>query len=194
MATGRPPKLKPAQLEEIAKRLMAGEKPADLAREFKVSRAFMTSHFKNKVENVRNVASQLVSAESALRALPLSEQLLAVSLADDLRAISTHMARGAKFSAASFNRLSGMANAKVEEVDDAAPLNDTSREALRDVAVLQKLANEAATVPLNLLAANKDTVKRLNEVPDPGAPDLTGLSTEELLQLEGIMGKATSAP
>jgi hypothetical protein len=186
---GRPSKLSDAQWAEVARRLLAGEKPAALAREFRVSPSTISERFSERIGKVKTVASQIVTAERGLRELPVSDQLLAVSLADDLRAISTHMAGGAKFSAATFHRLSGMANGKVQEVDDAAPLDDTSRKALQDVAVLQKLANDAASVPLNLLAANKDKVNRLNETPDPGAPDLSRLQPEELDALERIMGK-----
>ena len=55
----------------------------------------------------------------------------------------------------------------LQEIDDAAPLNDESREALKDVAVLTKIANDAATIPLNLLSANKETVRDLNQAAKP---------------------------
>jgi len=53
----------------------------------------------------------------------------------------------------------------VAKVDDATPLQ--SLEALKGVGVLSKLANESAAVALNLLAANKPTVEKLNT---PAAP------------------------
>jgi hypothetical protein len=92
--------------------------------------------------------------------------LQALTLADELRAISSHLAGAAKFGAATAHRLSGIAHAKVQEIDDAAPLNGDS---LRDVAVLTKLANDAGQLGMNLLAANKDTVKSLNDAVRPKA-------------------------
>ena len=141
---GRPSKLTDKQWAEIQKRLLAGEKAADLAREFKVSKTRISERFSERNGTVKAVANQLVAAEVALRQLPVTEQIAALTLADELKAISKHLAGAAKYGAATAHRLSGIAHAKVQEIDDAAPMDDTSREALRDVAVLTKLANESA--------------------------------------------------
>ena len=56
-------------------------------------------------------------------------------------------------------------------MDDADPL--TSVDKLKSVGVLTKLANESASIAVNLLAANKDTVKQLSgreDDDDNGAP------------------------
>ncbi|MDE2354811.1 MAG: hypothetical protein KGL17_07285, partial [Betaproteobacteria bacterium] len=54
-------------------------------------------------------------------------------------------------------------HAKVQEIDDAAPLtDDESFNALKSISALTRLANDASQIPLNLLAANKDAVKALN--------------------------------
>jgi hypothetical protein len=159
---GRPSKLTDAQWDTIKKRLAAGEKAADLSREFKVSKTAISHRVSKRIETIKTVANQLVSAEEALRSLPLSEQLLTISLADDLRAISTHLAGAGKYGAATAHRLAGIANAKVQEIDDAAPLDEKSMEALKGVAVLTKLANEASTIGVNLLAANKEVIKDMN--------------------------------
>jgi hypothetical protein len=164
---GRPSKLNDRQWSEIQQRLLKGEKAADLAREYGVSKTRISERFSERIGTVKAVANQLVAAESALRQLPVTEQLQALNLADELRAISAHLAGAAKYSAATSHRLSGIAHAKVQEIDDAAPLNEESREALKDVAVLTKIANEAATIPLNLLNANKETVKELNQAAKP---------------------------
>ena len=160
---GRPSKLTERQWEDIGKRLIAGEKPAKLAREFKVSPATISERFSKRTETVKTVANQIVATRDALDALGVSEQIAAISLAEDLRAISTHLAGAGKFGAANAHRLLGIAHAKVQQIDDAKPLDDTSRDALRDVAVLTKLANENSVIPVNLLAANKETVKKLND-------------------------------
>ena len=165
---GRPSKLTDKQWAEIGRRLLAGEKAASLAREFKVSRATLSERFSERIGKVKSVANQLVSAEVSLRSLPVSEQLQALTLADELRAISMHLAGAAKYGSATAHRLAGIAHGKVAEIDDAVPLDEKSVDALRGISVLTKLANDAAAVGLNLLAANKDQARRADvaNVPD----------------------------
>ena len=158
---GRPSKLNERQWHDIGKRLLSGEKAADLAREFGVSSAVISRRFAKSTATVKSVANQLVSAENSLRELPVSQQIAALTLADELRAISMHMASAAKYSAANAHRLAGIAHGKVQQIDDAAPLDSESMESLKGVAVLQRMANDAAIIPSNLLAANKDSMKTL---------------------------------
>jgi hypothetical protein len=160
---GRPSKLTERQWQDIEKRLVDGEKAADLAREFGVSKTAISTRFSKRIETAKTVANQIVSAEQAFKALPVSEQIAALTIADTLRSISHHLGGAANFSAATSHRLAGIAHGKVQEIDDAAPLDAESREALKDVAVLQRMANESSTIPMALLAANKETVKVINE-------------------------------
>jgi len=166
---GRKSKLTDKQWEEIGKRLLAGEKGSKLAKEFKVSPATISERFSKSTEKVKSVANQIVETKDALDALTVSEQVSAITLAEQLRSISMHLAGAANYSAATSHRLAGIANGKVQEIDDAAPLNDTSRASLKDVSTLQRLANEASHIPLNLLAANKDAVKQVHKE-DPVLP------------------------
>jgi hypothetical protein len=159
---GRQSKLTEAQWEKLGKRLLAGEKAADLAREFDVSKTSISVRFSKRNETVKTVANQIVTVEQALANLTVSEQIAARTLADDLKAISSHLASAAKFSAATAHRVSGIAHGKAAEIDDAAPLDDKSRQALGDVAALTKLANAAAEIPLNLIRANKETIDEMN--------------------------------
>jgi AraC-like DNA-binding protein len=175
---GRPSKLTEKQWEQIGKRLLEGEKASDLAREFKVSRATLSQRFSKSVGNVKTVANQILETEHALKSLTLSEQVSAISLADQLRSISGHLAGAANYSAATSHRLAGIANLKVQEIDDAKPLDDESRTSLKDVAVLQRMANDASAIPLNLLAANKDTVKQIT------AEDTTVLPVKVVIDVE----------
>lgn len=179
---GRPSKLTDEQWAEAKKRALAGEKPADLAREFGVSRATMSAGISKQVENIKAVAAQVVQAERSLAAMPISEQLLTVSLAAKLRAISDNLASAAQLGAQTAHRLNALANSEVAKIDDAEPLK--SGESLKGVMVLTRLANESASIALNLMAANKDTVKRMNENP-PEAPkvDPSKLSDTTLLEL-----------
>ena len=108
----------------------------------------------------------------ALRSLPVAQQLAAINLADELKAISTHMAGAAKYGAMTAHRLSGIANAQVDLIDDAEPLK--SIETLKGIAALTKTANEASDIALNLLSANKKHVERLNEpIEDKAAKSLS---------------------
>ena len=86
-----------------------------------------------------------------------------------LRSISTSLASAAELGAKTSHRLHALANGEVAKVDDADPMKKIDN--LRNVGVLTKLANESAHVALNLLAANKDRVKQLDDSesgPDEG--------------------------
>jgi AcrR family transcriptional regulator len=152
----RPSKLTDAQWESIGKRLLAGESAAALSREFGVSKAAISIRFSKRTEAVKTVAKQIVETERALSFLNVSEQIAARSLADDLKAISEHLAGAARFGAATSHRLAGIAHSKVAEIDDAKPLTDESLASLKGIAVLTRMANDASEIGLNLLRANKD--------------------------------------
>jgi ABC-type transporter Mla subunit MlaD len=156
----RPSKLTDQQWSEIEKRLLNGESAASLSRAFKISKASVSSRFSERVQNVKSVAHQLVAADKAFSLLNVSEQIAARSLADDLKAISTHLAGAAKFGSMTAHRLSGIAHAQAEKVDDAEP--EKSTEALQRIGVLTKMANASSEIGINLLRANKETVDDLN--------------------------------
>lgn len=149
---GRPSKLTPTQWEEVGKRLAGGETAASLAREFGVSQTTLSQRFsefpKAKVQKLGTELAQL--APEAQRA--------AVSLADELRSISTHLAAAARYGSSTAHRLQALAHGEVQKIDDAEPLK--SVEALKGVHALTRLANDAASTGLNLLAANKDNAAK----------------------------------
>lgn len=159
----RPSKLTDAQWEKIGKRLLAGESASSLAREYGVSKAAISQRFSERSKTIKDVANQIVATESALSKLNVSEQLAARSLADDLKAISEHLAGAARYGAATAHRLSGIAHSKVNEIDDTAPLGDDSLESLKGIAALTRIANAASEIPLNLLKANKDIIDDMNK-------------------------------
>jgi len=165
---GRPSNLSEAKWEELGRRLINGEKAADLAREYKVSRSAISKRFSKQTETVKDVAQQIVSAEEALARLPVSQQLNAINLAQQLRSISQHLASAASYGAATAHRLTALANSEVQKIDDAQPLK--SIENLKGVAALSKLANESASIGLNLLAANKERVKQMSEESPEDSP------------------------
>lgn len=164
---GRKSALTDKQWAQIEKRLLEGEKAAQLAEEFGINRSQITRKFSAQIATVKSVANQIVAAEQALHSLPVAQQITAISLADQLRAISGHLAGAANYGAATAHRLAGIANAKVALIDDAAPLSEKSREELKGIAALTRLSNEAAHIPLNLLKANKEVVDDLNSRESP---------------------------
>lgn len=159
---GRKSKLTPDQWAEVDRRILEGESVRALAREFGISEASIRSRTAKigKQENVQQVAAKLVDASQSLAALPISAQISAQNLAAKLIDISRNLASAAQHGAATAHRLNALANGEVAKVDDANPM--ASLENLRNVGVLTKLANDSASIAINLLAANKETVAKLN--------------------------------
>ena len=182
---GRPSKLTEAQWEEVRRRVLAGEKPADLAREYGIARGRISERVSKRVEGIKTVAKQIVEAEASLKALPVSEQLDALNLADDLKSISKHLASAARYGSATAHRLSGIAHGKVVEIDDAAPLTDESFAALKGIAALTKMANEASEIGVNLLRANKEEVDRLNSAAAADRDPARAVRRVELVAMNG---------
>lgn len=180
---GRKSKLTDQQWADILRRIAVdGEAVRPIAREYGLTEAAIRKRLGAQSTQVKTVANQIVSAERALSALPISSQITAVNLASKLRAISDNLAAAAMHGAATAHRLNALANSEVAKVDDADPLG--SLEALKGVGVLSRLANESASVALNLLAANKETVVRLNtDKPAQPAIDPSKLSTGALAEL-----------
>ncbi len=158
---GRKSKLTDKQWSEIERRLLQGEKPAALAKEYGVDRAAITRRFSQQVRNVKEVANQIVTTESALSALPVAQQFAAINLANELRAISTHLASAAKYGAMTAHRLAGIAHGQVEKVDDAEP--EKSMDALNRIGALTKMANASSEIGVNLLRAHKEAIEQLNK-------------------------------
>ena len=188
----RPSKLTPAQWEDVGRRLMAGESARALGREFGVSEAAIRKRFgahqsvSSQSAQVRTVAEKLAEANSALEALPVAQRAVAVSLADKLRNISASLASAAELGAATAHRLQALANGEVQKIDDAQPL--ASLEAMKGVKALTDLANGASSIALNLLAANKETVQKINNPQgvEAAAPVRERLSLEEWRKAHGV--------
>ncbi len=181
---GRPSKLTPDQWAEVDRRALAGEGVRELARAFGISPAQVSRRVSKQTEQVRNVAQQLADSQTALAALPLSQQYNAMRLADTLREISDDYASAARLSTKTGLRMHALANAEAGKVDDANLSSDVSILAMKGVALLTKLGNDALVPASNLLAANKDRVAKLDE-PPPGeqAPLRPQVSREEWLKL-----------
>lgn len=97
----------------------------------------------------------MADARQAIAALPVAHQYTALSLADKLRSISASLAGAAELGAKTSHRLHALANSEAAKIDDADPTNGKSEAALRSVALLTKVANEAAAPGMGLIAASK---------------------------------------
>lgn len=175
---GRKSHLSQEQWATLGKRLLEGESLDALAKEYGIARQTISSHFSRKgqsITTVQQVAGKMYEAECALRALPTEAQVEVLTLVKRLRNISESLALAAENSAKTAVRFSALANSEAQKVDDAEPGKAASVDCLKNSVLLTKAANEAAHIPLNLLSANRETVKRMNEEGEnPGeSEDLT---------------------
>lgn len=154
-----PSKISPEQWQDIERRVAEGETVTALAKEYGVSEAALRKRgaSKEKVRKVRLVAQQLAQAKDALAALPPDQQVLAVSLADELRAISGHLASAARYGSATAQRL---AQAAHREISTAEVLDEPR---LRAVAMLTRTANEAGQLGVALLKTNEEAMREAAE-------------------------------
>lgn len=158
---GRKSKLTDEQWGEIEKRLLAEEPARALAREYKVSEAAIRARKSAHVKEIKAVANQIVETHAALKALPISAQVSAHNLADELISISQNLAGAARYGAMTAHRLSGLAHTQTDKVDEVDPLK--TLDVLRGVATLTKMANESSEIGINLLRANKETIDDINK-------------------------------
>lgn len=182
----RPSKLSPEQWAEIERRSAEGESSRSLAKQFGLDEAAIRRRVNPHTPRIKETADKIVAARAALAELPASQQYVALNLADKLRSISTSLASAADLGAKTAHRLQSLANSQVAKVDDADPMKSIG--ALRDVGVLTKLANDSASIALNLLAANKETVTKINmpeTEPERQAPLRPQVSRDEWLKLHG---------
>ncbi len=185
---GRKSKLTDAQWAEVERKMLEGVPIRAIAREYGVSEAAIRARKSGDVEKIKAVANQIVETERAVMELPISAQITAHNLAAKLRAISDNLASAAHYGAQTAHRLNAIANSEVQKIDDAQPL--ASVDSLKGVAALTKLANDSASIALNLLSANKETVQKINEQ-QPEGPSidpkkLSDGALEELLNARTV--------
>ncbi len=171
---GRKSSLTPEQWAEVERRhLVDGVSINALAAEFKVNESSIRRKIKpGKMSSPSGKSPLHVLAEDKVRAeaeakrvtaqiasLPQAQQLIVSDLARKLSNISEHIGSAAEISAASAHRLSMLANQALEKVDEVNPLSTATE--LKTFEALQKMANGASEIPMNLLRANKDTIEDL---------------------------------
>ena len=159
----RPSKLTPEQWRSVEERFHNGESASALAREFGVDEAAIRRRFRRDSPKVREAAELLAEAQSAIAALPIHQRPIAIGLAEKLRGISDNLASAAHYGAATAHRLAGIANAQVERVSDSDPME--SQETLQAISALTKMSNEASTLGVALLNANREAANKIINPP-----------------------------
>jgi hypothetical protein len=114
---GRPPKLDDRQKSEIGRRLAMGDKAIDLAKEFRVSRALVSTCFSKQTSTIQKLGSDLASVESAVAQLDVSEQVSVRAFADHLRGLSRTLIQAAQSGANVAARLARAAEERIEGKD-----------------------------------------------------------------------------
>lgn len=181
---GRKSALSPEQWLQIERRMLVdGESAYALSKEFGVNESSIRRKIKpssaDKAEagtkhhpELRELAERKVevdrakqSVDAEIAALPVARQEIVSDLAQRLQNISRHLCGAAEFGAATAHRLAGIAHLKVQQIDDADPFAAESMLALKGVTVLTNMANEASKIGLNLINANKDTIRDVDDTP-----------------------------
>jgi hypothetical protein len=178
---GRPSKLTDDQWAEVLRRVVAGESMRQLAKEFGVSEGAIRGRVSSQSTQVKDVANQIVSANAALRKMSVAAQVITLDYAATLQTISHNLTQAAAHSAGTALRLSAIANAQVQRIDEASPMD--SQETLQAISALTKMSNDAAQLGVNLINANN---KSKADQPAPSKQDLSGHEVQANLRRLGI--------
>lgn len=167
---GRPSKLSDSQWAEVAKRLVAGEKAADLAREFGISKTAISVRVSKRAETIQEVAQKIVETERALGQLEVADQLVVVNLASKLRAMSEDLVDAGSMGAKTALKLHAIAHQQISTIDVRAKLTPEAIEVVKSVAAISRTANEASAIGVGLMTNQKKTVEKSihDELPSVG--------------------------
>ena len=193
---GRKSKFTDKQWEDVDRRLLEGESARSIARDLDCSEAIIRARKKTRVEKIKDAANQVVAADRALKALDLPAQRTALTFAQKLQAMGDGLAEAGMLGAQNAADLKYIG--RVELSKALAELQGgnvaAAAAALERVKQLGALANDEADIAVRLTTAQKDQVKKAQEVPPADVPDLTGLPNDALAQIEDLMsGKALPA-
>lgn len=182
---GRKSSLTPEQWIEVERlHVIEGKSINFLAKKYGVNESSIRRKIKPssaESPNLRNPLQELaykkVEVDNAqkeiaerIAELPYAKQQIVSELTRKLNNISYHLGSAAEYGAMTSHRLSGLANAQVEKIDDADPLRAESLETLKGIAALTRMANSSSEIGLNLLRANKEAIEDLNREQDKPEP------------------------
>lgn len=149
---GRPPKLNDRVLGEIGRELAGPNPPSlsQLAKKYKVAKSTLSARFSERVQGIRKLATDLATVETEVEGLPINEQVSVRSLADQLKGISSSLARAAQSGSNVAAKLSSIAEQRARMLDHTSEAED-----LKPVAALMETANRASSIGMGLLGATK---------------------------------------
>ena len=165
---GRRSKLTDKQWSEIERLHLSGESFRSLAKKFGIAESSIRGKISENCAEIKDVANQILVTEARLKSLPISAQIAAQSLADDLRAISHNIASAAKYGSMTSRRLATIANMQVDKIDEVDPME--TQEVLQSISALTKMANDASQMGISLLNANKEATKDVTQGNDYDMP------------------------
>ena len=154
---GRKSALSDSQWTEIHKRLLSGEGVRALAKEFGVSPSRISERKTERVDVIKSVANQMVSAECSVKALPVPDQIMVFDYASKLRSMASNILDAAHSGSITSARLAAIAEKESQKINPDEPME--SAEQLQAIAALNRLGNDAAQIGLQVLKANQDAVK-----------------------------------
>lgn len=141
--------------------IVDGESASVLARELGVTEGAIRSRASTKKYEVKDLANQIVTSEQRYEKLDKPTKLLVDDMASQLRAISSNLTRAAISGTNTSARLAAMAERQVLKIDTENPMD--TQEELQAVGALTKLSNEAAQLGVQLINANKESLKAQEE-------------------------------
>jgi hypothetical protein len=154
---GRPSNLPDDKWAELLGRLARGEKAADLAREYGVSKTAVSVRVSKRAETVKAVANQMLASEKALQAMPIPDRIETMHLVNELREMSRSAAAAGRIGLQNAHRLMQLAQHQIDGIDDVNPLETPHQ--MKAAMMLGELAKGHSYIGLSLLAANKEIQK-----------------------------------
>ena len=149
---------------EIERRHLGGESLSKLAVEYGVSKGCLSKRgLAERCREIRDAAEQLLAAEQRYEGMPVGMRVATRQLVDELKAVSMHMVTAAKYGSMTASRMNQIAHAQANKIDLEALGEDeleNTHQVMRSIAAFTELANKAATIPLGLLSANKEMMKK----------------------------------
>ncbi len=148
---GRPSKLSEREKSEILRRLALGAKPSDLRKEYRLSETTFRRNFSADSSKVREIGTALAHAELALAELPISAQVSARSLADQLKDLGQSLVTTATLNGRTAEIMAGRAAKAAGDLGDNPTLED-----LRVPGAYIEISNKASSLGSSIIASQKE--------------------------------------
>ena len=159
---GRPSKLTDSQRSEAQRRLAGGESFLAVSRSMKIPKTTLVRNFSDQIPKLKTLAGALVSVETEMAALPISDQVTVRSLADQLKGLQVSAFGSAVAAMRASELLNMMALKQIEGMDPSADMED-----MRPIAGRLEMAVKASSLGVSLLNANKDRNGALDTTSTP---------------------------